>query len=286
MTASTVVLPAYNLNLVADRWTASGEPRGVVLLLHGGGQTRHSWAHTAQRVARAGWNVYALDTRGHGDSDWASDGDYSTAALAADLMPLLQETGPAALCGASLGGITALRLAATQPHLVRALVLVDIAPRVEPGAERVKAFMQSAPDGFSSLREAADAIHAYNPGRARPASLEGLKKNLRRRQDGRWRWHWDPKILQQPDAVERERSDFQTLAAEARAVLAPTLLIRGGRSDVLSEAGAEELQTLIPHAEIGHVATAAHMVAGDDNDGFGYILEGFLSRLVNESIDD
>jgi pimeloyl-ACP methyl ester carboxylesterase len=252
-----------------------------VLLLHGGGQTRHAWGRTAEAVAGRGWRAVAVDLRGHGDSGWSPDGEYGLDRFAGDVRCLVDGVGsPPVLVGASLGGLASL-LALGEPPPVEALglVLVDVAPRMEEdGVDRIKAFMTSAPDGFASLDEAADAVASYLPHRRRPDDLGGLRKNLRRRPDGRWIWHWDPRFVHAPE--ERVRSndfaDHARLAAAARAMTVPTLLVRGGISDIVSVDGAQELQELIPQAELIDVAGAGHMVAGDRNDRFSAAVLQFL----------
>jgi non-heme chloroperoxidase len=268
------------VRLVAERW-AGGEERAPVLLLHGGGQTRHSWARTAERLAARGRTTYALDLRGHGDSDWHPEGDYSLDAFAADLLAVIDELGRApVLVGASLGGTTALTVAGEHPGSATALVLVDIVVDVEPaGVERILTFMSAHLDGFATLEEAADAIAAYNPLRPRPRSLDGLRKNLRRKEDGRWYWHWDPAFLRLGDEP-RTRMDPDRLRRAAARVRIPTLLVRGVRSDVVSEAGLAAMRALIPHAEVADVQRAGHMVAGDDNDVFAERLDAFLASVA------
>ncbi len=268
-------LPGLAGGLAADRWVASDE-QGVVLLLHGGGQTRHSWHRSGARFAAAGWTTIALDARGHGDSAWAPDGDYSMDALVADLAQVV--TGLAVepvLVGASMGGITSLVAVGEKAVVARALVLVDVAPQVEPaGVQRILDFMASAPDGFASLEEVADANAAYNPHRPRPRNLDGLRKNVRQWDDGRWHWHWDPAFLTVRDEPSRA-TQHERLKAAAASVVAPTMLVRGTQSDVVSAEGAEELQRLIPHATVRE-AKAGHMVAGDDNDVFAQQVVQFL----------
>lgn len=268
-------LPGLAGGLAADRWVASDE-QGVVLLLHGGGQTRHSWHRSGARFAAAGWTTIALDARGHGDSAWAPDGDYSMDALVADLAQVVTElAAPPVLVGASMGGITSLVAVGEKAVAARALVLVDVAPQVEPaGVQRILDFMASAPDGFASLEEVADAIAAYNPHRPRPRNLDGLRKNVRQWDDGRWHWHWDPAFLTVRDEPSRA-TQHERLKAAAASVEVPTMLVRGTQSDVVSAEGAEELQRLIPHATVRE-AKAGHMVAGDDNDVFAQQVVQFL----------
>jgi len=277
--ATPFELERDRLRLVGERWGADAD-RGTVLFLHGGGQTRHSWARSAARLASAGYLAVAYDARGHGESSWDPQHDYSLDAFVDDLVAvaaMLRE--PAILVGASLGGTTALAAAGEHPGLARALVLVDVVIAVEAaGVDRIRAFMTAHLDGFGSLEEAADAIAAYNPNRPRPRTLDGLRKNLRPREDGRWYWHWDPAFMTIGDEPRRH-SDPRRLRAAAAAVSVPTLIVRGARSDVVSDAGLADMRAAIPRAQVAQIAGAGHMVAGDDNDVFAAALEGFLAGL-------
>jgi pimeloyl-ACP methyl ester carboxylesterase len=272
---------AGGVRLVGERWKpgAGHPPAGIALLLHGGGQTRHSWHGTAARLAAHGWGAITVDARGHGDSQWAPDGDYSLDAFADDLCAIVSTLDRApVLIGASLGGMTALIGQGERPTLARALVLVDIAPRVEPaGRERIRAFMASAPNGFASLEEVADAVHAYNPNRPRPPNLDGLMKNVHQHADGRWYWHWDPKFRRVGDEPSRA-VDTGRLYRAAGNITVPTLLVRGIYSDIVTPEAAAELLRLIPTATAVEVA-AGHMIAGDDNDAFTAHLLDFLTDL-------
>jgi pimeloyl-ACP methyl ester carboxylesterase len=259
-----------------------------VVLLHGGGQTRHAWGTTATVLAKKGWRAYTVDLRGHGDSDWDPAGDYTFDAFAADVAAIAETLDPPpALVGASLGGIASLGAIAETPppnSIARALVLVDVAPRIEPtGVARIGAFMIEHIDGFDSLEDVADAIAAYNPHRPRPTDLRGLGKNVRQREDGRWYWHWDPAFITgrfgSSDETRSSMVQPERLANAARTLTIPTLLVRGRMSDLLSEEGAQELLRLVPHAELVDVANAGHMVAGDRNDLFNDAVVSFLQRL-------
>ena len=272
---------ADELVLTADVAGDVGGP--PVLMLHGGGQTRHAWGQTLNRLADKGFRAISLDLRGHGESDWAKDGDYTTDAYVRELHAVIEQIDAVpALVGASLGGITCLAAEGNSEGLLsRALVLVDITPRIEPeGAERIMSFMSAKPEGFASLEEAADAIAEYNPHRRRPHSFDGLKKNLRLKENGRWHWHWDPAFIgghgRGSDMGQRE----DWLNEAARAVRVPTLLVRGGLSDIVSEQGVREFLKVLPRAEYVDVPNAGHMVAGDQNDLFADNVVSFLSRVL------
>jgi pimeloyl-ACP methyl ester carboxylesterase len=280
-------LRGHGLELAADAYGPDDGP--PVLLFPGGGQTRHSWDGTARLLGNKGWRATTVDLRGHGDSDWAPDGDYSLDAFAADVRDVARATGrrPPALVGASLGGISSLIAIAEDGQaadrsVASALVLVDVAPRLEPeGVARIGAFMLGHLDGFASLEDVADAVAAYNPHRPRPSDLSGLRKNVRQREDGRWYWHWDPRFMT-PGRIDEPRSirNEDRLERAAQALTLPVLLVRGRQSDVLSEAGARNLQVLVPHARFVDVAGAGHMVAGDRNDVFNDAVVAFLEETL------
>jgi pimeloyl-ACP methyl ester carboxylesterase len=272
-----------DVTLAADEW---GDPAAMpVVFLHGGGQTRHAWGGVARAAADAGFRAITLDHRGHGESDWSPDGDYRQGVFVADVRAVVaQLAAPPVLVGASLGGIAALMATGTEPAApCRGLVLVDVTPRLEQrGVARVLDFMRARPEGFASLDEAADAIAAYNPHRARPKDLAGLEKNLRLGADGRYRWHWDPALMrtwspERHDADEAHRMTEERIAA-ARGLRMPVLLVRGRASDVVSEEVAREFLALVPHASYADLA-AGHMVAGDRNDAFGRETLEFLRSV-------
>ena len=177
-----------------------------------------------------------------------------------------------------MGGGTSL-IAAGEGHLdASALVLVDMAPRIEPeGSRKIQAVMDQKPDGFDSLEEVAAAISNYQPHRKRPRKLDGLAKNVRLGPDGKYRWHWDPARRRGRRTMSAYR---ERLGRCAENLALPTLLVRGGLSDVLSEEGAQSFLQQCPHAEYVNVRDAAHMVAGDRNDIFADAVIEFLERTV------
>jgi pimeloyl-ACP methyl ester carboxylesterase len=268
------------INLVAD---TRGDPDAwPVLFLHGGGQTRHAWGKSAELVAARGWRTISLDQRGHGESDWARNGDYSFTAFCADCIAVVDQLEkPPVLVGASLGGMAAMLAEGTSDREVSSgLVLVDIAPRSNPeGIKRIGDFMRSGVDGFDSLESAAAAIAAYTPQRKRQANPEGLLKVLRER-DGRWYWHWDPRVIQQ-DRTEVVATRLLGLLDVAMSnIFVPTLLVRGELSDVVTQAGIDLMVSRLPDITVVEVAGAAHMIAGDQNDQFTAAVITFLDERI------
>ncbi|WP_150525940.1 alpha/beta fold hydrolase [Roseibium sediminis] len=272
--------------LIADQVGESGRP---VLLLHGGGQTRHSWNVAAERIAALGHVVYSMDQRGHGESDWVPSGNYHFHHFARDLVEVshqIKERDGArpVLVGASLGGLAGLLAeGAYEPGVLYALILVDITPRMDMGGvAKIVGFMaEKLEEGFASVEEAADAIALYIPNRSRPKDLSGLSKNLRLHDDGRYRWHWDPKFIKGSKRInpeDRQAVQDELVAAAAKLGL-PVLLVRGRNSELVSMEYVEEFLSLVPHAKFVDIKDAGHMVAGDRNDVFAEAVETFLTDL-------
>ena len=276
------------LRITADLWPGSGGH--TVVLLHGGGQTRHAWTGTARALVREGHTAIPVDLRGHGDSGWAPDGDYELDAIAGDIASLCEELGTKpVLVGASLGGITGLMLeGAVAPGSLSALVLVDIVPRMNiVGANRIVDFMAERMDeGFATLDEVADTIAAFNPNRPRPTDLSGLTKNLRER-NGRWYWHWDPAFIRAARGASEQRQirNPQLLTDTLQQVDVPLLLVRGRQSDLVTDDEVEEFRREFPHAAFHDVVGAGHMVAGDRNDAFSAAVVDFIAGVPQPESD-
>jgi pimeloyl-ACP methyl ester carboxylesterase len=256
----------------------------TVLLLHGGGQTRHAWGGTALALASAGYRAVALDLPGHGESAWSVAGDYRIDTLAQGMSRLWGEIGtPLAVVGASLGGLismTALGLSDAPP--IAALALVDVAPRLESvGVDRIVNFRRAHPDGFATLDDAARHISAYR-GRPVAAHPRGLQKNLRLNKQGRWVWHWDQRLMN--DENHSHRNDRSLFERALQRFDKPVLLVRGDRSDVLTEAGAQAFLETFPNARYVNVRGAGHMVAGDANDAFTAGVVDFLGDVMPASL--
>jgi pimeloyl-ACP methyl ester carboxylesterase len=265
-----------NIRLAADSF-GNGRP---VVLLHGGGQTRGAWHHTAKSLADRGYRAIALDLRGHGESDWSKSG-YSFDTFTDDLHSVISDVGGRpALIGASLGGMTAmLAIGEANTPIASALVLVDIATQINPeGGKAIHAFMTANPDGFDSVEDAADAVSRYLPHRPRPKDISGLRRNLREGKNGRLFWHWDPSLFNH-DAAPDPTVAMARIETAAASIKVPTLLVRGGRSEIVTPEGVSRFRQILPTAEVAEVPEAGHMVAGDANSAFADSVLDFLGRV-------
>jgi non-heme chloroperoxidase len=271
-----------NFFIIADTF---GNPEDKpVIFLHGGGQTRHSWGDTAKKIAQNGYFALALDARGHGDSSWSDSGNYNFEDMGNDLKEVIKQIGQQpAIVGASMGGLTSLIAQGESENAISsAIILVDIAPKTEQkGIERIFAFMSSNKYGFASIEEAAESVSAYLPNRTKPKDHSRLEKNLRLREDGRYYWHWDMKMLElwksiTPDQqIKNEARMYQA----AKNLKVPTMIVRGGMSDVVSEKVMAEFLDEVPHVRSVNVSDAGHMVAGDSNHAFTNAVLEFLKEV-------
>lgn len=267
-----------DLSLAVERYGPEDAP--TLLFAHGFGQNRHAWRGTAAQLGNEGWRGLAIDGRGHGDSQWALAGDYQLDHFAEDLAAIARaQSMPPILIGASMGGLLGLLVAGeSETPVFRAMVLVDVTPRWETeGVGRILDFMAAHPEGFDSLQHAADEVARYLPHRERK-DPERLRSQLREQADGRWRWHWDPRLLGQ--VAQQAEAYIPRLQAAAQRVEVPLLLLSGSRSDVVSARTIDEFLQLVPHAEHICIEDATHMVVGDRNDVFTREISRFLMRFT------
>lgn len=288
--------PSNRRILVGDSYGHACDP--PVLLLHGGGQTRHAWGGAGKALAQRGYHAFIIDMKGHGDSYWDPDGIYTSWSFSEDVDTLLDVTGLGArgcvVIGASLGGLAALSTSYCQSETCAGVVLVDVTPRLrQDGVNRILDFMAKGQDvGFATLEDAAKAIQAYQPHRVRAeasennaGSLEGLRKNLRfDEKRERYFFHWDPAFLNRTRTVHL--SELKTLEYLlmhcAKNITCPVLLIKGKMTDVVSDEGVEQLRQSVPQARVVELSEAGHMVAGDKNDVFNQSVLDFVGSLTIE----
>lgn len=255
-------------------WGTAGRP--PLVCLHGITQTAHSWDEVAPALAGT-HHVRALDQRGHGDSTWAPDGDYRIATQTHDIEQFLHaiEATPSVLVALSMGGLVALTLAARAPELVRALVVVDIAPEVQRGGvDNIRSFV-AATDELDTFEDFVQRAHSFNPRRTLANIRERLRHNLRQLPTGRWTWKYDPQ-LRNPARVGEAMGD---LWAEVAKIRCPVLIVRGGESDILAPEVAARFGGIVK-AEVRTVPGAGHSVMGDNPSGFLAAVEPFLAGLA------
>jgi pimeloyl-ACP methyl ester carboxylesterase len=254
-------------------WGTAGLP--PLVCLHGITQTAHSWDEVAPVLART-HHVRALDQRGHGDSTWAPDGDYRIATQNHDVERFLAaiDAKPAVLVALSMGGLVALTLAARVPALVRALVVVDIAPEVQRGGvENIRSFV-AATDELDTFEDFVQRAHSFNPRRSLANIRERLRYNLKQLPTGRWTWKYDPQ-LRNPARVGEGMGDLWEKVATIKC---PVLIVRGGESDILAPEVAKRFGGVVG-AEVRTVPGAGHSVMGDNPSGFLAAVEPFLASL-------
>lgn len=250
-----------------------------VFFFHGGGQSRRSWAGAARRLGKAGYRAFTFDLRGHGESDWAADGDYLLDAYARDVSALLDGFDrPVALVGASRGGQAALVGGSRRPGAVSLTMLADVAPLLrDDGVDAMRSFFKASQKGFNDAAEAAEALseHLNLPRRDNPSSLS---KMMRRGDDGRLYWQWDPRSV----APEFLNPPSEGLALEEAAARArdPVILVRAELSTIVTDESVALFRRLTPQLEVIVAKGAGHMVTGDHNDAFAATLLDQLARYM------
>lgn len=230
-----------------------------IVFLHGGGQNAHTWDTV---LLALGEPALAVDLPGHGHSDWREDRDYMPRASAEAVAPVLREWAPGAelVVGMSLGGLTAIRIAARHPDLVRRAVIVDVTPsahlrhRSMTQQQQGTTALTRGRRTFATFEEIVERTAAAAPHRSRASIRRGVVHNTRRLPDGRWAWRYDR------NAGPR---DFSPLWADLAATTCPLTLVRGGASAFVPDEDAAEFVRRRPDAQVRVVAGAGHAVQSD-----------------------
>jgi pimeloyl-ACP methyl ester carboxylesterase len=259
-------------------WGTPG--RSPVVFLHGGGLNAHTWDLVCAALRRER-HCLALDQRGHGDSEWSPQMDYSTESHVGDLEAFLHalELQRAVLVGMSLGGVNALAWAGQHSRRLAGLVLVDIGPEIRvAGVRKIAAFTSDATP-LDSVEQFVDRALAFNPRRNRELLRRSLLHNLRPMPDGRFMWKYDQRHRGKvdPGAYARRRDLLWSAAA---AVECPTLVVRGAQSDVFHDEDAERLARRLPRGRWVRIEGAGHTVQGDNPADLLIALRGFLDEVA------
>ncbi|MBO0729565.1 MAG: alpha/beta hydrolase [Acidimicrobiaceae bacterium] len=245
-----------------------------VLLLHGGNQSAHSWDLVSLHLADR-FHVLALDQRGHGDSEWSREIDYSTEAKADDALAFVADQGldRPIVMGHSMGGMVSMRMALSQPDVMRALVLVDVGPELsDKGVGVVRDFVVRNVE-FDDLDEFLDNVVRYDRFRSREHIARTVKYNMLRRADGKYVSKVDHRRV---PATPGAPPSLEELAA----VSCPVLLVRGAESDVLEADAAERFVAALPNGTLVTVPKAGHNVHGANTPGFLEAVNPFLAAVA------
>ena len=257
-----------------------GDPRNPPLLfLHGGNQSAHSWDLVSLHLADR-YRIYALDQRGHGDSEWARDAEYGPEPMARDALALIAQEQIASpiVVGHSMGGMVTMRLTALEPDRPRAVGLVDVGPEVsQRGAETIRNFVVRNTE-FDQLDQFIDRVVAYDPFRSREHIERTARYNLVQRSDGRYVSKSD-RLLHDPEFRQRSRPDSERsdAARGLHAFRGPTLLIRGERSNILEADAARRFVAGLPNARLVEVPDCGHNVHSQNTPGFLDVLTPWLA---------
>ena len=248
-----------------------------MLLLHGGAQTAHSWDFHALAI-RDSYHVVALDQRGHGDSDWSEELDYSTETMVKDADAVTDLIGydSFVLTGLSMGGRNAYAFAARHPEKVRALVIVDVGPDVmKEGSQHIQDFLRDS-EVFDSFEWLVERVRKYNPRRPENQIRGSLLNNLRQRDDGKWVWKHDRRL-----GKSRGNRGSGTAGSweDIGAIKAPTLIVRGTESYIFAPETARKMLDLIPDSRLVEIEGAGHLVQGDRPIEFEAAVREFLTGL-------
>ena len=256
-------------------WGDAGNP--TVLMLHGVSQQSHSWDFVSLSLSDR-FHAIALDQRGHGDSDWAPDGDYSIEAQQADIDAVVEALGLGrfTLMGHSMGGRNSYVWASRHPGVLDSLVIVDTGPQgQQAGTRRIQQFQQ-LPDELDSFDEFAQRVQEYT-GRQLDQVLGALRYSIRERADGKWTWKYD-KILRTAGARPPGWTPEQLWECVER-IDCPTLVVRGERSDIFAPETLERMGQVIPDCATATVARAGHLVQGDNPADFLAEASKLLDRV-------
>ncbi len=278
ITFTTEVLPedkyvqANGMRLHYLDWGNHAKPE--MLLLHGGAQSAHSWDFFALAM-RDHFHIVALDQRGHGDSDWSEAGDYDTPFHVADVHAFTDAIGfdTFNLIGLSMGGRNAYSFAANHPGKVHRLIVVDVGPDVQAeGRRHIREFLEGT-ETFESFDWLVQRVRRFNPRRPEAQIRGSLINNLKQMEDGRWTWKHDRRR-----GIRRDRGGEMNDVAwqDIAKVKAPTLIVRGAESNILSAQTATKMSNTIQDSRLVEVPQAGHLVQGDNPLGFETVVREFL----------
>lgn len=274
-----VIIDGFRLHYLD--WGSKGKQ--PMLLLHGGGQTAHTWDFFSLCL-RNEYHVYALDQRGHGDSEWSPISDYSDGAHQRDLEGLVEhlKLDQFVLIGLSMGGTNAYTYAASHWKRLAGLVIVDVGPEIAiQGRRNIRDFTAST-SHLDSIEKFVDRAAVFNPRRPREMLRRSLSHNLRQLPDGNWTWKTDRRhqTWASSEAAFRDSpQDIQKRWEYIRNIRCPTLIVRGSETDILTQKVADRMAKIIPCSQTVNISNAGHTVMGDNPPEFEARVREFLKTL-------
>ena len=262
-------------------WGTAG--RLPIVFLHGAALNAHTW-DVVCLILRRQHHCYALDQRGHGDSAWAENADYSGDAHRGDIEAFVDHLGldQFVLVGHSMGGFNSFNYAFHHNHRLTALVMVDAGPSIlTKGAPRIADFVSETAES-DSLEQIMEKAMAFNPRRDPRLLRRSLLHNFRRTPDGKWLRKTDLRIWQSKGNRAPERENLvERFRHAASRVTCPTLIVQGGLSDVFTAEDAQKLAASFPHGRYAQVAEAGHTVQGDNPRVLAQAVSQFLASLAD-----
>ncbi|MEX1006648.1 MAG: alpha/beta hydrolase [Acidimicrobiia bacterium] len=251
-------------------WGEPGAPE--ILLLHGGNQSGHSWDLVSLHLSDR-YHVFALDQRGHGDSEWARDQDSSIDARIHDALAFIEDQGleSPVIMGHSMGGRVTMGLALTKPELAKALVIVDVGPELSPAGVEVIANFVTRNVEFDDLDEFLDNVVKYDKFRTREHIARTVKYNMLRRADG--------KYISKVDHRRVPVSNSEVTLDDVKKITCPVLLVRGGESDILEPEAAQRFADTLPQGRLVTVPNTGHNVHSGNTPGFLEAIGPFLAAI-------
>ncbi len=272
-----IIINGFRLHYL-DWGTRGKQP---MLLLHGGGQTAHSWDFFSLCM-RDEYHVYALDQRGHGDSEWSPGSDYSNEAHQRDIEGFVEalKLDNFIIIGLSMGGNNAYTYAAKHWKKLAGLVILDVGPQaMSSGRRNIQAFM-SAPAEEDSIEAYVERAVKFNPRRPPAMLRRSLVHNLRQLPNGKWTWKYDRRRFENRSAgLRNSPEEIEQRWNYIRSIRCPTLIVRGAETDIFPEDTAKRMQELIPGSKFVTVSKAGHTVMGDNPPEFEARVREFLATL-------
>ncbi len=253
-----------------SEWGEPGRPQ--ILLLHGGNQSSHSWDLVSLHLAER-FHVFALDQRGHGDSEWSPELDYSIDAMVQDAAAFIadQQLREPIVFGHSMGGRVSLTLAVTHPGIARALVIVDVGPEITlEGTKTIQNFVINNLE-FDDLEVFLDNVVKYDPFRSRTHIERTVKYNMLRRVDG--------KYVSKVDHRRIPQQNKDLTLDHVRTIECPVLVLRGEQSNILAPEAADRFVAALPDGRLVTVANCGHNVHSGNTLGFLDAVDPFLDGL-------